>query len=101
MPRAVLLARSKSRYEKWLDSLATNRSDISEKASTSLKKTPMSEPKKLRFNEQSYKNTTWATTNPNKLKKLYNKRKHATRIIYEEINTHSRPLILKLIICYI
>ena len=32
----------------------------------------------------SYENIGWKSTNTNKLKKLYNKQKHATRIICNE-----------------
>ena len=38
----------------------------------------------------SYANIGWASTNPNKLKKLYNKQKHATRIICNEDKTRTR-----------
>ena len=45
----------------------------------------------------SYANKYWASTNTNKLKKLYNKQKHATRIICNEDSlTHSNSLVKSL-----
>ena len=41
----------------------------------------------------SYANIGWASTNPNKLKKLYNKQKYAARIICNEDRlAHAEPL---------
>ena len=45
----------------------------------------------------SYANIGWASTNPNKLKKLYNKQKHAARIICNEDRlAHAKPLMKSL-----
>ena len=45
----------------------------------------------------NYANITWASTNPNKLNKKYNKQKHATRIIFNKDRmTHARPLMKQL-----
>ena len=45
----------------------------------------------------SYANIGWASTNPNKLEKLYNKQKHAARIICNEDRlTHAKPLMKSL-----
>ena len=43
----------------------------------------------------------WASTNPHKLKKLYNQQKHADKIICkEDMLTHAKPLMVKLNILY-
>ena len=45
----------------------------------------------------NYGNIAWASTNYTKLKKLDNKQKHASRIIFhQDKNTHARPLMKKL-----
>ena len=45
----------------------------------------------------NYSNIAWASTNQTKLKKLLNKQKHASRIIYyEDRYTHARPLMQSL-----
>ena len=45
----------------------------------------------------NYANIAWASTNPNKLKKLHNKQKHAARIICNEARfIHAKPLMKKL-----
>ena len=45
----------------------------------------------------SYANIGWANTNSNKLKKLYNKQKHAARIICNEDRlAHAKPLMKSL-----
>ena len=45
----------------------------------------------------NYANIAWASTNPNKLKKLNSQQKHAARIICnEERYTHAKPLMKKL-----
>ena len=45
----------------------------------------------------NYANMVWASTNQSKLKKLFNKQKHARRIVFNEKKyTHARPLMKKL-----
>ena len=45
----------------------------------------------------NYANIAWASTNKNKLRKLYHQQKHASRIILKENKyTHSKPLMKKL-----
>ena len=45
----------------------------------------------------NYANIAWASTNHTKLKKLYNKQKHASRIIYNKDKlTHAKPLMKSL-----
>ena len=45
----------------------------------------------------NYANIGWASTNQNKLRKLYHQQKHASRIILKENKyTHSKPLMKKL-----
>ena len=45
----------------------------------------------------NYANIAWGATNQNKLKKLYNKQKHAARIIYNEDRySPSKPLMKNL-----
>ena len=47
----------------------------------------------------NYANICWASTSPNKLKKLHNKQKHAARIILNKDRmTHSGPLMKELTI---
>ena len=45
----------------------------------------------------NYANIAWASTNQTKIKKLYSKQKHASRIIYhQDKQTHARPLMKNL-----
>ena len=45
----------------------------------------------------NYGNIAWASTNQSKLKKIYNKQKHASRIIYNKDKfTHAKPLMKSL-----
>ena len=45
----------------------------------------------------NYGNIAWASTNYTQLRKLHNKQKHASRIIFnQDKNTHARPLMKKL-----
>ena len=45
----------------------------------------------------SYANIGWASTNPNKVRKLYNKQKHAARIICNDDRlAHAKPLMKSL-----
>ena len=49
-----------------------------------------------------YANIAWSSTNQTKLKKIYSKQKHASRIIFQEDRyTHARPLMKTLNALYI